>query len=91
MKKKKLKEKLHEYIDNAKGKQLKNILFMVEEESPEYAVKKKYNHWDDPVFVKEMDRRAEEFESGKVQGVPWEEVHSRALERLKNKSNQDDK
>ena len=32
-----------------------------------------------------MDRRVEEFESGKVKGIPWEEVHNEALERLKNK------
>ena len=85
MKKKKLKEKLHEYIDNAKGKQLKNILSMVEEESEIYEVKKKYDHWDDPEFVKEMDRRVEEYESGKVKGIPAEEVHGKALERLRDK------
>ena len=87
MKNKELKEKLHEYIDNASGKQLKNILSMVEEDSEVYAIKKKYDHWDDPEFVKEMDRRVEEFESGKVKGIPWEEVHDEALERLKNKKN----
>ncbi len=86
MKKKKLKEKLHEYIENAKGKQLKNILSMVEEESEIYEVKKKRDHWDDPEFVKEMDRRVEEFESGKDKGVPWEQVHAEALERIKNKN-----
>ncbi len=47
MKKKKLKEKLHEYIDNAKGKQLKNILSMVEEDAEIYEVKKKNGHWND--------------------------------------------
>ena len=82
MKKKKLKEKLHEYIDNAKGKQLKNILFMVEEESAEYAIKKKYDHWDDPEFVKEMDRRMEDLESGKDKGVPWQEVQKEVRNML---------
>jgi peptidyl-tRNA hydrolase len=87
MKKKKLKEKLHEYIDNAKGKQLKNILSMVEEESEIYEVKNKYDHWDDPEFVKEMDRRMEELDSGKVQGIPWEQVHEEAVNRLKQRVN----
>lgn len=86
MKKKKIKEKLHDYIDNAKGKQLKNFLSIVEEDSEVYAIKKKYDHWDDPEFVKEMDRRMEDFESGKDKGVPWEQVHAEALERIKNKS-----
>lgn len=40
MKKKKIKEKLHDHIDNAKGKQLKNFLSIVEEDSEIYEVKK---------------------------------------------------
>ena len=82
MKNKKLKKKLHQYIDNAKGKQLKNILSMVEEESEIYGVKKKYDHWDDPEFVKEMDRRMEEIDSGKVPGIPAEEVHREIRDML---------
>ncbi|MGI8581227.1 MAG: addiction module protein [Chitinophagaceae bacterium] len=84
MRKKKIKEKLHDYIDNAKGKQLKNFLSMVEEDSEIYEVKKKYNYWDDPEFVKEMDRRMEEIDSGKVPGIPAEEVHKEIREMLKN-------
>ena len=84
MKKKKIKEKLHAYIDNAKARQLKNILSMVEEDSEIYIVKKKYDHWDDPEFVKEMDRRMEEMDSGKVPGIPAEEVHKEIREMLKN-------
>jgi putative addiction module component (TIGR02574 family) len=87
MKKKKIKEKLHNYIDNAKGKELKNILSIVEEESETYQVKEKYDHWDDPQFVKEMDRRMEELDSGKVKGIPWEQVHEEAVERLKQRMN----
>ena len=84
MKKKKLREKLHEYIDNAKGKELKNLLSIVEEDSVEYSVKKKYNHWDDPEFVKEMDRRMEEIDSGKVPGIPLEQVRKEISEMLDN-------
>lgn len=84
MRKKKIKEKLHDYIDNAKGKQLKNFLSMVEEDSEIYEVKKKYNYWNDPEFVKEMDRRMEEIDSGKVPGIPAEEVHKEIREMLKN-------
>ena len=84
MKKKKLKEKLHEYIDSAKGKQLKNILSIVEEESEIYEVKKKYDHWNDPEFVREMDRRMEEMDSGKVPGIPFEQVHKEMREMLDN-------
>lgn len=82
MKSKKIKKKLHEYIDNASGKHLKNILSMVEEDSEVYAVKKKSDHWDDPEFVKEMDRRVDEYESGKVKGIPWEEVQKKVRNML---------
>ena len=82
MKKKKINEKLHEFIDNAKGKQLKNILSMVEEQSEIYEVKKKYDHWDDPEFVKEMDRRMEDLETGKDKGVSWEEVQKEVRNML---------
>lgn len=75
MKDKKMKKKLHQYIDNATGKQLKNILSIVEEDSETYIVKKKYDHWEDEEFVKEMNRRMEEIDSGKVPGIPVEQVH----------------
>lgn len=84
MKKKKLKKKLHEYIDNAKGKQLRNIISIVEEEQEEYVVNKKLDHWDDPEFVKEMDRRMEDFESGKDKGIPWEEAQKEIRTMLDN-------
>lgn len=84
MKKKKLKDKLHEYIDNAKGKQLMNILSIVEEEQEEYITKRKTDHWDDPEFVKEMDRRMEDLESGKDKGIPWEEVQEEIRTMLDN-------
>ena len=84
MKKKKIREKLHDYIDNAKGKQLKNFLSIVEEDTVAYSVKKKYDHWDDPEFVKEMDRRMEEIDSGKVPGIPLEQVRKEIREMLDN-------
>lgn len=84
MKKKKIKEKLHDYIDNAKGKQLKNMLSVVEEDSVEYSVKKKYDHWDDPEFVREMDSRMEEIDSGRVPGISFEEVRKEIREMLDN-------
>ncbi len=40
------------------------------------------DHWDDPEFVKEMDRRMADFESGKDKGVPWEEVHKEVRNML---------
>lgn len=86
MKSEELRNRLHEYIDKATNKQLKNFLSVVEEDEEVYTVKKKYDHWGDPEFVKEMDRRMEDFESGRDKGIPWEQVHAEALERIRNKN-----
>ena len=37
-----------------------------------------------PAWAAEIARRVEELESGKVQGIPWEEVQREMHERLKN-------
>lgn len=74
--------KVQEYVDKADELTLINILSFVEEDPEPYIVENKYDHWKDEEFVKEMDRRMEELESGKVQGIPWEEVHKKALENL---------
>ena len=55
---------------------------IVEEEQEEYIVTNKYNHWEDEEFVKEMERRVEDFESGKDKGYSAEEVHREVREML---------
>ena len=87
MKSEELKQKLHKYIDKATEEELITILSFVEEEPENYIIANKYNQWEDEEFVKEMDSRVKEFESGKVKAIPMEEVHSNALEKLKDKKN----
>jgi hypothetical protein len=89
MKEEELKNKLHKYIDKASGEELEELLSFVGDEQEEYVVANKYNHWEDKEFVKEIDRRVEDFETGKDKGIPWEQVHKEALERISstNKSN----
>ena len=44
--------------------------------------------WDDKDFVKEMDRRTKELESGKVKGYSWDEVKQitrKSLAEIKRK------
>ena len=43
------------------------------------------DHWSDPEFVAEMNRRANEMESGKVKGRSWEEVHKSVRQKAKSK------
>lgn len=43
------------------------------------------NPWKDELFVKEMDRRTEEFESGKVKTLTLDELELRARSNYKKK------
>lgn len=84
MKTEDIRKKLQEYIDQASPEQLKHLLILVEEEEVDYDVETEGAPWHDEAFVKEMDRRVEEIESGKVQGIPWEEVHKRVFDKYKS-------
>lgn len=79
-----LKNRLHQYIEKATEEELEELLSFVEEEQEGYAVEKKYDHWEDEEFVKEMDRRVEDFESGKDKGFSAQEVHREVREMLDN-------
>jgi putative addiction module component (TIGR02574 family) len=48
-------------------------------------IAEKYDHWEDDDFVKELDARLEAYESGEVQGIPWEEVKRKAREKFRDK------
>jgi len=86
MDKEELKKKLHEYVDKASEEELENMLFMVEEEAIAYGTKAGA-HWNDPEFVAEMERRAEEIESGKVEGISWEEVQRNVFGKYRSDEN----
>ncbi len=83
MKTEEIKQKLLEYIKQATPEQLEEMLSFVEEEETEYDVETASAPWDDEEFVKEMDRRVEEIESGKVKGIPWEEVQNNVFGKYK--------
>jgi hypothetical protein len=65
---KEIRKKLSDYIKVADDKKIKAIFTMVESEiEPETDI------WTDD-FLKEMERRAENFEKGKTPGLTWNEV-----------------
>jgi putative addiction module component (TIGR02574 family) len=64
-----IRQKLYDYIRVAEDKKAKAIYTMVEEE-----INDAYDWSSDPAFIAELDRRSAEYKSGKVKGVPWEEV-----------------
>ena len=65
---KEIRKQLVKYIETAEDKKIKAIYTMVEDEILVGS------HWEDEEFVKEMDKRSKDFETGKVKGVSWEEV-----------------
>jgi putative addiction module component (TIGR02574 family) len=75
-----IREKLHEMVNTADDKQIKAVYSIFEDQIAE-----KYDHWEDEAFVKEMDQRIKDFESGKDKGVSWEEVKLKARLRRQPK------
>lgn len=73
-----MKKKLHDYIEAAEPDQLYEMNSFVSKHSS--------NHWNDPQFVKEMNRRVEDIKSGKTSGYTMEESLNAArkiLDRIK--------
>jgi hypothetical protein len=68
-----IRERLFEYIRYADEKKVKAIYTMVEDEINDQA-----NVWEDKEFLKEIDLRLAEYESGNVKTSTWEEVKLKA-------------
>jgi len=75
-----IREKLHEMVNTADDKQVESIYSIFEDQIAE-----KYDHWEDEEFLNELETRTKDYESGKVKGIPWEEVKLKAQNRLKAK------
>ena len=75
-----IREKLHDFINTADDLQVEAIYSIFEDK-----LTQKHNHWEDKEFIAELDKRIEDFESGKVKGVSWEEVKKKATDRLNAK------
>ncbi len=63
-----IRQKLHRYIETAQAKKVKAIYAIVEDEIKEGDV-----IWTDE-FVIKLNKRASDFENGKVKGRSWDEV-----------------
>ncbi len=80
-----LNKKIADYVDQLNTKQKRVVLSVAKafvEEGVEHDV------WDDEDFVREMDKRVKELESGKVKGYTWDEVKKstrQALSEIKRK------
>ena len=75
MKVKKENKKYYHYTDNISDEELRSNGITL--------VRRKW--WKDKDFMKELKRRTKELESGKVKGIPLEEVHKEIRDMLKIK------
>lgn len=68
-----IRDRLYDYIRYADEKKVKEIYTMVEEE-----INEQINFWEDKNFLKEIDMRLGEYESGNVKTSTWEQVKQKA-------------
>jgi len=81
-----VRERLHEYISFADDKKVEAIYIMVEDEIIDHM-----NLWENADFLKELKNRLDDFESGKTQGISWEEVKHNARLAANEKPSIEDK
>jgi len=68
-----IRERLFEYIRFADDKKVRAIYTMVEDDIIE-----RLDLWEDKGFLKELDRRIQEIETGKITGSTWEQVKAKS-------------
>ena len=80
-----LDKKIATYVEQLSVKQKKAVLSVAKAFAEEGI---NDDIWDDKDFVKEMDRRTKDLESGKVKGYSWDEVKQitrKSLAEIKRK------
>lgn len=75
-----IREKLHDLINTVDDKHVMAVSSIFEDK-----IEERYDHWEDEEFLKEIKTRLDDFESGKTQGIPWEEVRLKVRNKMKNK------
>ena len=65
----KIRHKLYDYIRVAEDKKIKAIYTMLEEE-----IEGSYDYWSDKNFLDELNKRSEDFKSGKSEKISWEDA-----------------
>lgn len=76
-----IRHKLHNYIEMAEAKKVKAIYAILEGE-----INDDFSQWKDKEFIAELDRRTDEYKSGRVKGVAWEDVKNNILHPVKKEN-----
>ena len=74
-----IRQKLYEYIRIADEKKVKAIFTIVEDDIGAFDWK------NDKAFLAESDKRSDDYKSGKVNGMPWDDVKTKILASRKDK------
>jgi hypothetical protein len=75
-----IRQKLYEYIRIADDKKVKAIFTIVEDDINDF-------DWaNDPEFIAELDKRSNDYKSGVVKGIPWDEARKKILSSKKVKA-----
>jgi putative addiction module component (TIGR02574 family) len=69
-----VRQKLFEYIRTADDEKVEAIYTLIKDDA-----NGRYEWWNDEELVAELDLRSDDLKSGKVKGIPWEDVKSRLL------------
>lgn len=77
-----IRQQLHQFIEVASNKDIEAVYQYIEASEMGIplsdSMNSKNDHWEDPAFITEMERRATAFERGNEAGYTWEEVKTRA-------------
>lgn len=76
----KLDKEITHYLSYLSTDQKKAVLGVVKNFARE-----EYAWWKDKDFIKELDKRTEELESGKVKGITLDELEERVKTKYKNR------
>ncbi|MGN6293133.1 MAG: hypothetical protein ACTHMV_10350 [Chitinophagaceae bacterium] len=75
-----LDKEINHYLEYLNTDQKRAVLGVVKS-----FAKEEYAWWEDKDFVKELDRRSEELESGKVKGLTFDELAQGVRQTYKNR------
>jgi hypothetical protein len=76
-----IRKQLHNYIDEGDDSKIKAIYALVKDDIN--TKKETADHWNDPTFVSEIERRLKDIDAGTATGKSWNEVHATARQKLK--------